>query len=392
MSMAKYHSIFYTTLGDYANCGSIFDFLKENTEHFYFLDLKSRFRKDIDKSTLFEYTNGKLTKTVKMLTLKDGAPAFLAPLQHVFFFLNTLSSLRIARKADLAVTTFSVVALATVLAKKLGYCKKTLLWHWDYMPMPKRPAHFLLRFVDPLDALGIKMCDYIWYASKNQFKMRIAVGHIPNPKNAKHTIVHWGNKPSLKIPKKYDKKQLKIIYMGALLPEKGLLELLESMPEIMKTTKDKVTLTLSGAANNPEYRDFLETYVKNNKLTKNVVFTGYVKGAEKEKLLLENHLSVALYPRFTDGVKNYAHYSDPAKLRDYVSYGLPIVVSKVPEISKELEKYNAGILVDELTPASISSAVKKFISQPDKFLRGAFDFSHTNVYTEYYGHLFDSLF
>jgi len=395
--MKSYKSMFYTTLGDFSNCGSLLDFLKESSDFLAYLDLKSRFRKDISKTTLYIFSAKKLIDKVTLLTIPSNLPEFLSPLQHIVFFVNVLQALWIAKKKrhesiDIALTTFSVVALATVVAKRLGLCKKTLLWHWDYMPLPKKSKHqFLLQFVEPLDHLAINNCDYVWYASQNQFDIRTKVGQIDDVKNSKHRVVHWGNDAKLTKCKEPHSKSLKILYMGSLLPEKGLMEILGSIPKLVQMTAGDVKITIAGEANNPEYKEFLENYVKNNNLENYVEFTGYAEGEMKEKLLLENDLGIALYPKIIDGIDNYAHYSDPAKLRTYISYGVPILTTEVPEIYKELVKYNAGITVENLTPDGIATAVTEYLRDPLKYFKGAYEYSKVDNFSEYYKKLFDDL-
>jgi glycosyltransferase involved in cell wall biosynthesis len=54
---------------------------------------------------------------------------------------------------------------------------------------------------------------------------------------------------------------------------------------------------------------------------------------------------------------NYS-FSLPNKLFDYISAGIPVIASDLPEISKILNEYNCGILVSEVNPGEISKAIK----------------------------------
>ncbi len=395
--MEKYKNVFYTTLGDFANCGSFLEFLKENTDNLAFLDLKSRFRLGLKNTTLYIYKNQTIVFTKELLTIPSKIPESLAFLQHIVFFINILQALFITKQKlklqmDITITTFSVAALSTIFARLLGLCKKSLLWHWDYMPLPESSNHkFLLQFVDPLDKLAIKLSNFVWYASNNQFEVRKNIGQIDNLKPNKHHVVHWGNNSKISQAKQYRGNELKILYMGSLLPEKGLLEILESMATIIKITNNKVKLLIAGEANNQSFKDTLIDFVKTNSLEGYVEFTGYAGGEKKDKLLNECDLGVAFYPNLANGVKNYAYYSDPAKLRDYISFGVPILISDIPEIHKELVDSNAALLITDLDSNTITSAITLFLNSPQKYFDGAFNFSKINNYKEYYKHQFESL-
>jgi len=54
---------------------------------------------------------------------------------------------------------------------------------------------------------------------------------------------------------------------------------------------------------------------------------------------------------------NYS-FSLPNKLFDYISAGIPVIASDLPEISKVINEYNCGILVSEVTSGEISKAIK----------------------------------
>jgi|WetSurMetagenome_2_1015567.scaffolds.fasta_scaffold07141_6 glycosyltransferase involved in cell wall biosynthesis len=52
-------------------------------------------------------------------------------------------------------------------------------------------------------------------------------------------------------------------------------------------------------------------------------------------------------------------YSLPNKLFDYLSAGIPVVASPLPEISKIIKEFNCGIITDEVSATSISETLIK---------------------------------
>jgi glycosyltransferase involved in cell wall biosynthesis len=55
---------------------------------------------------------------------------------------------------------------------------------------------------------------------------------------------------------------------------------------------------------------------------------------------------------------NY-NFSLPNKLFDYISAGIPVIASDLPEISKILTEYKCGIVIPEVNKEEISEAIKK---------------------------------
>ena len=54
--------------------------------------------------------------------------------------------------------------------------------------------------------------------------------------------------------------------------------------------------------------------------------------------------------------QNYS-FSLPNKLFDYISAGIPVIASELPEISNILGDYNCGLLIPEVNPRDISKAI-----------------------------------
>lgn len=62
-------------------------------------------------------------------------------------------------------------------------------------------------------------------------------------------------------------------------------------------------------------------------------------------------------------------YSLPNKLFDYLSAGIPVIVSPLPEISKIVNEFDCGIITDDVTPDSISAALVKLRDDKELYQR-----------------------
>jgi glycosyltransferase involved in cell wall biosynthesis len=61
------------------------------------------------------------------------------------------------------------------------------------------------------------------------------------------------------------------------------------------------------------------------------------------------------------------YYCTPNKLFDFISVGIPIVASDLPELRKVVDTYQIGRLLSSLEPAVIAKAVNELIDHPETY-------------------------
>ena len=94
----------------------------------------------------------------------------------------------------------------------------------------------------------------------------------------------------------------------------------------------------------------------------NVRFLGRVERAQLQRLTQAANLGFSLdKPKSA----NY-RWSLPNKVFDYLQAGIPMVVSDLVEVSRLLRQTGAGVVLEELSAASIASAARDLIS-PDRY-------------------------
>ncbi len=92
--------------------------------------------------------------------------------------------------------------------------------------------------------------------------------------------------------------KIKILFLGRLIREKGLYELLEGFSVAYKRNRN-IELVIAG--NGPEFGN-IRSLVRKNGLEHAVKFLGQVSGADKYKALVSSHLF--LLPSYTEGMPN----------------------------------------------------------------------------------------
>lgn len=117
------------------------------------------------------------------------------------------------------------------------------------------------------------------------------------------------------------KKDEYILFLGRIVPEKGIEYLVDAFKEV-KTTKKMVIA--GGASDTNEFMDYIKKKAKNDE---RFIFTGFVQG----KILEELYSNACIYvlPSDLEGM--------PISLLEAMSYGNCCVVSNIPECAEVVE-------------------------------------------------------
>jgi glycosyltransferase involved in cell wall biosynthesis len=151
-----------------------------------------------------------------------------------------------------------------------------------------------------------------------------------------------------------------IVYVGGISETRGVFELIESV-RLLQPRYENIMLTLVG----PTYPNSLEAeidkLVVELGLQDNVRLFGKVQHEEIYDILSKCHIGTAiLHP-----TPNYIE-SLPTKLFEYMTAGLPVIVSNFPLWERIVEGNNCGLTVNPLNPAEIAEATEYLIEHPDE--------------------------
>jgi len=243
-------------------------------------------------------------------------------------------------KFDLFIGVDSLNSFVGLLLKKVGYVRKVVFYTIDYVP--NRFNNKLLNYIyHRLDKFCLKNADETWNVSP-----RIAEGreklnglnHVIYNKQRVVPIGVWFDRVK-RLP--FDQiNRCQLLFVGNLLEKQGVQIVFESIPKIIKVIPDFHFLIVGGG----EYENILREMVKKKELEKYVTFTGWIKNRKKlDTIMADSAIAIAMYDKTKD---NFTYYADPTKLKDYLSAGLPILLTDVPHNAKELEHNKCGIIID----------------------------------------------
>lgn len=137
-----------------------------------------------------------------------------------------------------------------------------------------------------------------------------------------------------------------VLFLGELGRRKGCYDIPAVIEEVVKDIPD-VKFILAGAGS-PQDEDAIKKLVKEKGIEKNVVFPGWVRGKEKDKLLRE--ADVFYLPSYNEGM--------PMSILDAMGYGLPIVSTNVGGIPKIVQNNVNGFCV---VPGSVAAMRKAIV-------------------------------
>ena len=141
-----------------------------------------------------------------------------------------------------------------------------------------------------------------------------------------------------------------VLFLGELGKRKGCYDIPAVVREVKKEIPD-VKFVLAGAGSEADEKA-IKQLVDKNDVTENMVFPGWVRGNEKDRLLRE--ADVFFLPSYNEGM--------PMSVLDAMGYGLPVVSTNVGGIPKIVHDGRNGICCD-------TGDVKKFSEGIIKILR-----------------------
>lgn len=332
-----------------------------------------------EKSSYYEkYADGKLIK--KHEAFHWQGPEYLCYLKDCFYTLFWV--IISGRKYGLFVGSGNINALTGLVLKKLERAKKVIFYCIDYVPQrfSNRWANNLYHLIDKICA---ENCDFTWNLSPRMVEGREKRWKKKLPRQ---TVVPHGvhfnrirRPPFAKINKK------EIVYMGTILKQQGIQIVLRALPEIRRKVED-VHFTIIGSG---PYKKRLKDLVKKLNLEKIVTFTGYIKShKELENKLARAAIAVAPYGSVID---QFSYYADPGKVKIYLGAGLPVIITDVPHIAKEIRRKKCGIVVN-YKKEDVSRAIMELMKDEEKLriyrenaIKYARQFDWDRIFTKTFG-------
>lgn len=250
-------------------------------------------------------------------------------------------------------------AVVAILLKKCRRIDRVIFYTIDWMP--GRFANSVLNAVyHALDRFCVRHCDAAWNISPRIVEVRREQG-LPDARNV---LVPVGvDLEKISLPDKAARAPRDLVLLGALSPSKGVDLVIEAWPRLLARFPD-LRLHVIGKTPNNAVEDgvvYAPYEPRLRELGDSVVLHGVMKHDAVLETLPTFDIGLALY-RPTDN--NLSRWADPSRVKDYLACGLPVIITDVPEIARDVDAEGAG-LVAAYTAGAVEEAVAAMVGAPD---------------------------
>ena len=246
-------------------------------------------------------------------------------------------------KTLIGANNFDTLAALTYKLFNKGNVRKIIYFAADYSE--NRYGNALLDWVYVIvEKLVLKYSDVVVSNTHRAEKKRISLGL-----NTKKSVV-VPNGVYLDSPTFKNKKinNNNFIYIGNVTPEHGLLAMIRVLKDL------NMSLTVIGGGSG--WKE-LEKFVR-----KEGIYTKLYKDKPHSFVIdyLKDFKGWGLAPYNNDSL--WTVYCSPLKVNEYIASGIPVVVSSVPEISKEISEKGLGVVYKNLNGEDLAKNISEFNS------------------------------
>lgn len=379
-------TIVYVNFSPYENAGNILDFLIDGFSNVIVFSFNfHRLGINQKPGALQIFKNGKLITSHPLFQVSFPPPLvfLLLPFSSMVILLQLIwYGTRLKKKykkIDIYFTVNAYTAWIGNMLRALGLVEKTVFWVWDYYP----PLHenklvsLMLWLYWQFDKVGSKS-DRLVFLNKRLQDLRKDIGLLP--RETIYPIVPIGTDPIKKTTRKNPNATSVILgFLGVIKKTQGLDLIFDNANQMMKFFPN-IRLEIIGSG--PD-----EAYFKKRaqKTSLSIRFYGFVPDEKDiKKILTKCTIATALYLPEKSNVSNY---TDNSKIKDYLSFGLPVITTNIPS-AEEVKKKKAGIVVNYNKPQEFIDAISTIISDYKSFHENALNLSKKYYYKKIYPELF----
>lgn len=306
------------------------EYLRKRAKSLLVYNIATRYSQGLSSTVSF-YRQGKVVRaeTFRTFTIPAFLDKKLPYLSHLTYlwpiFWQVLLS---GQKFDLCFAEGQVFTLIAFFLKKLGRVNRVVYSSGDYFTNVK--------IYQAIDAFVSRRVDAIWNATDFMSRRRQGDLNLERPQQ----VMPLGLDLESGVIGRRRFERREIIHIGNLQERHGLNILAEALPTLV----DKFTDFHLHVVGSGPYREEFEKKIGERGVGRFVTFHGFVGQKSGLDAIFEQAvLGLALYAPEKDVATSF---TDPGKIKDYLSYGLPILTTAVPQIASELGATGAGWVIE----------------------------------------------
>src|SRR3989344_1632860 len=264
------------------------------------------------------------------------------------------------RTFDLYFGINNMNALAGLILKKAGRVKKVVYYTIDLYP--ERFSNKFLNFIyHEIDKICVSFCDETWNVSP--YISRWRARRWEKKRSSKEFTVPigiWFDEIKRVPAKKVNLS--KIVYVGHLKNFYGVELIIRALPLIRKRIPNVKLNIIGGGEQLKELQQLMNILLVKD----NINFLGWKEKKLSEKLMADSALGFA--PFNTAIIDEKIKNSDPAKIKDYLALGIPVVMTNATVNAKAISKAKCGIII-EYSPEALANTVLMFLTNRTLLIR-----------------------
>lgn len=351
-----FSSFFPVGLEDYLT------FFSSYFEELYYLRLKFPHSKDPNANSCLEhFLGGSLVAEKKLFSLRSQKNLlyfFSLPINYFLYLWQIISNLWRIKKDTRKTVIFMGInyfcAFGGIILKKLGRVDYVVYRVMDFFPLPPSgPYRLLNRIFYIFDRYCLKNSDFIWFTTEGHIVGREKYGYFDRKRHDYELLPLAINAEKFKLHGEVlHKFNHTLIYCGVVSRYHQLDLVFEAIKQI-KERMPLVKLELIGSG--PDV-DYFKSLAKKLNIEKNIIFHGFMdEGEEFFRLMSSADLGIALYK----DEENFMKYTEPAKVKYYLNFGVPAIISRVPKIASELDQKGVSFAVRN-EPKEIAQTIELY--------------------------------
>jgi glycosyltransferase involved in cell wall biosynthesis len=277
------------------------------------------------------FRKGRATYTSSIRIL--GRSEMLSFIQHVFwtfYFVMTKTK----DGFDMCIGIDNLNAFCAIILCRLGLVRNVVFYVIDYTP---RRFQNSLKNVSYhwLDRLCVRHASQVWNISDRMADIRMSQG-VDDERNLVVPVGVELEKVKLALASEIDRNRL--VFVSHLTRSKGGELLISAMKDLQERGID-AKLDIIGTG---PFEWHLRELVERANLADRIEFRGLMKHDELLGYLSKCGIAVAPYMDDPDSI---TYLADPTKPKEYLACGLPVIITRVPWIAREIERREMGIAI-----------------------------------------------
>ncbi|RXA19725.1 glycosyltransferase family 1 protein [Methanosarcina sp. MSH10X1] len=161
---------------------------------------------------------------------------------------------------------------------------------------------------------------------------------------------HFLDFSTFSLTSEYKERQNLIGYVGRLSEEKGILNLIKAIPEIIKWNNNIKFLIIGDG----KLRNEIEAYLIENDILDYVIFSGWVPHDELPKYF--NQMKLMILPSYSEGLPNV--------ILEAMACGTPVLATSVGAVPDFVKDGKTGFIIETNSPESIFRNITRAMESP----------------------------